>query len=86
VAQPLPLRELAQGSWELDCRGMLCPVPVIKAGRALRRVAVGDELLILADDPGAAADLEDWAAANRQQWLGAQIEGDDSASRVRRIR
>jgi tRNA 2-thiouridine synthesizing protein A len=42
----------------LDCRGLLCPMPVIKLSRAIRTLAVGDALELLATDPGSVPDLE----------------------------
>ena len=42
----------------LDCRGLICPLPVLKLTRAIRGVAVGSVIELLATDPGAPADLE----------------------------
>ena len=46
---------------------MLCPVPIIKTGRAIRQVDVGAILEVIADDPGVETDLVDWCDANRQE-------------------
>ena len=42
----------------LDATGLLCPLPVLKARRALRAIAAGGILEVLATDPGAANDFE----------------------------
>lgn len=42
----------------VDCRGMICPMPVIKLSAAIRTLKVGDVVELLATDPGAVADLE----------------------------
>lgn len=42
----------------LDATGLLCPLPVLKARRALREVKPGGVLEVLATDPGAVADFE----------------------------
>ena len=42
----------------LDATGLLCPLPVLKARRALRDVPAGGMLEVLATDPGAAKDFE----------------------------
>jgi tRNA 2-thiouridine synthesizing protein A len=42
----------------LDTKGMKCPLPVLKARKALRDVAPGGLLRVLATDPGAAKDFE----------------------------
>ena len=41
----------------LDARGLACPLPVLKARKAMRGVAPGGLLKVLATDPGAAADF-----------------------------
>ena len=43
---------------KLDARGLLCPLPVLKARRALRVLSVGDTLEVLATDRGAWSDFE----------------------------
>lgn len=86
MASPLPLTRSPDGSWQLDCLGMLCPVPVIKTGRAIREVGVGDVLVVLADDPGAELDLVDWCGANRQEHLGSEQRPDRWITRIRRSR
>ncbi len=42
----------------LDATGLLCPLPVLKARRALKPLAPGAILEILATDPGATKDFE----------------------------
>jgi len=86
VATPLPLTRTDDGSWHLDCLGLLCPVPVIKTGRAIRRVDVGDVLTVVADDPGAELDLQDWCSANRHEFLGVHVDADVLTTRIRRGR
>ena len=41
----------------LDATGLLCPLPVLKARRALKPLAPGAVLEVLATDPGAAEDF-----------------------------
>ncbi len=42
----------------LDATGMLCPLPVLKARKALKAMTAGENLVILATDPGAVADFQ----------------------------
>ncbi len=42
----------------LDATGLLCPLPVLKARRALKAVPAGGVLEVLATDPGAVKDFE----------------------------
>lgn len=45
----------------LDCTGLLCPIPVIKASQAIKEVEVGEILHMIATDPGAPPDMDAWA-------------------------
>lgn len=42
---------------ELDARGLLCPLPVLKARKRLMPLASGSVLRVLADDPAAIIDI-----------------------------
>lgn len=42
----------------LDCKGLVCPLPVIKLSKAIKAAAQGAVIELLATDPGAVADLE----------------------------
>ena len=41
----------------LDATGLTCPLPVLRARKALKQMAGGDELRVLATDPGAVNDF-----------------------------
>lgn len=47
----------------IDATGYRCPMPVILLERALRRMAPGEQLRIVADDPVAAVDIPHFARA-----------------------
>ena len=42
----------------LDVKGMNCPLPVLKANRALRALVAGDRLRVLATDRASVADFQ----------------------------
>lgn len=41
----------------VDARGLKCPLPVLKAEKALARLGPGDTLTVLATDPMAKVDI-----------------------------
>ena len=53
---------------ELDCVGLLCPIPIIRLAKALAKY---DRILLLSDDPATLSDLQAWAriTGNRYQEL-----------------
>jgi tRNA 2-thiouridine synthesizing protein A len=42
----------------LDAKGLNCPLPILKARKALKEVPAGGTLEILATDPGSVADFQ----------------------------
>ena len=42
---------------ELDARGLLCPLPVLKARKKIIAMAAGEILKMQADDPAAVIDI-----------------------------
>ncbi|MEY8877876.1 MAG: sulfurtransferase TusA family protein [Leptothrix sp. (in: b-proteobacteria)] len=46
---------------ELDTRGLTCPLPILKAKKALAEIASGDLLKVLATDPGSVRDFQAFA-------------------------
>jgi tRNA 2-thiouridine synthesizing protein A len=47
----------------VDARGLSCPLPLIKARQALMMLAEGATVCVLATDPAAPRDFEDFAEA-----------------------
>ena len=58
----------------LDATGLLCPLPVLKARRALKPLAAGAILEILATDPGATKDFEHFCQTTGCELLEASEE------------
>jgi tRNA 2-thiouridine synthesizing protein A len=47
---------------EVDARGLLCPLPVLRARRRLAAMAPGAVLRLLTDDPAALVDVPHFCA------------------------
>jgi TusA-related sulfurtransferase len=71
---------------ELDCRDLLCPMPVIELARHLTGVPVGELLGVVARDPAARVDVPAWCRMKEQDYVGEDT-ADDGAPRfvVRRV-
>ena len=50
-----------QAQKELDTRGMNCPLPILKAKKALAEMSSGDVLKVVATDPGSVRDFQAFA-------------------------
>jgi len=47
----------------LDAQGLACPMPIVKLTKAAKSMAGGDQITVLADDPGFEPDVKAWVEA-----------------------
>ena len=47
----------------LDVKGLACPMPVLRAKKALKALTPGEELEVLSTDPGSVKDFDAFCAA-----------------------
>jgi tRNA 2-thiouridine synthesizing protein A len=59
---------------ELDTRGLLCPLPVLKARKRLGGMAPGALLRVVADDPAARVDFPHFCAEQGHELVSAEDE------------
>ena len=59
---------------DIDARGLLCPLPVLKARKALLRMAPGQVLRIAATDRASVIDMPHFCAQTGHEYLGATEE------------
>jgi tRNA 2-thiouridine synthesizing protein A len=69
---------------ELDVRGLLCPLPVLRARKRLQSMAPGDELAVIATDPMAMIDMPHFCQEQRHELLQAEQKGEDFVFRIRK--
>lgn len=60
----------------LDAKGLNCPLPILKAKKALNQVPSGGILQVLSTDPGAVADFEAFCRQTGNELLESKTEGD----------
>jgi tRNA 2-thiouridine synthesizing protein A len=63
----------------LDAKGLNCPLPILKARKALKDVAAGETLEILSTDPGSVADFQAFCRQTGNELLESTT--DDSVFR-----
>lgn len=76
----------ADGRRIVDAIGMPCPKPVIELAGAVKQVAIGDELRLLADDPAADVDVPVWCRMQRQELVSQTTEDGVLVFIVRKLR
>lgn len=60
----------------LDCSGLLCPLPVYKAGIALKHLEPGQVLELITTDPGALEDIPAMARQRGDRLIDMADDGD----------
>ncbi len=62
---------------EIDTRGLNCPLPILRAKKALADMASGQVLKILATDPGSMRDFQAFAKQTGNELLGQNTVGKE---------
>ena len=60
----------------LDAKGLACPLPIVRAKKAMKDMQVGDVLEIHTTDKGSVADLTAWAKGGNHEIKDQQQESD----------
>ena len=66
---------MANFDQELDASGLNCPLPILRAKKALSAMASGQVLHIIATDPGAVKDFQAFAKQTGNELLEHREEG-----------
>ncbi len=60
----------------LNAEGLNCPLPIIKAKKALKTLNSGEVLEVRSTDPGSVADFAAFCNQTGNQLLSSSTEGD----------
>jgi tRNA 2-thiouridine synthesizing protein A len=66
---------MADFDQELDASGLNCPLPILRAKKALAGMSAGQVLHIIATDPGAVKDFEAFAKQTGNELMESKEEG-----------
>lgn len=59
----------------IDCKGLNCPMPVLKVKKAVDNLQIGQIIKVEATDPGTKADIPAWAKRTGNEILSITEEG-----------
>jgi len=54
----------------LDCRGLSCPMPILKTKKAISKLKSGQILEVVSTDPGTRNDMPSFAKKSGHEYLG----------------
>ena len=73
-----------QAQKELDTRGLNCPLPILKAKKALADMRSGEVLKVLATDPGSMRDFQAFARQTGNELVEQESVADEFIHFLRR--
>ena len=69
---------------EIDARGLSCPLPILRAKKALAELASGQVLKIVCTDPGSIRDFKAFAKQTGNELLAQETAGGEFIHFLRR--
>ncbi len=69
---------------EIDTRGLNCPLPILKAKKALAEMQSGEVLKVVATDPGSVRDFQAFARQTGNELVEQASGGDEFVHFLRR--
>ena len=62
---------------EIDTRGLNCPLPILKAKKALAEMVSGQLLRVVSTDPGSTRDFQAFSKQTGNDLVEQETAGDD---------
>jgi tRNA 2-thiouridine synthesizing protein A len=59
----------------VDARGLNCPMPIVKTAQAVKGLASGQILEVLATDPGSVKDFAAWSKSTGNEMVEQTVDG-----------
>lgn len=59
----------------VDARGLNCPMPIVKTAQAVKTLASGQTLEVLATDPGSVKDFAAWSKTTGNEIVEQSVNG-----------
>jgi len=59
----------------VDARGLNCPMPIVKTAQAVKTLASGQTLEVLATDPGSVKDFAAWSKTTGNEIVEQSADG-----------
>jgi tRNA 2-thiouridine synthesizing protein A len=73
-----------QAQKEIDTRGLNCPLPILKAKKALADMSSGDVLKVISTDPGSVRDFQAFARQTGNELVEQATNADEYIHLLRR--
>ena len=82
--QPENTTPTATAPREVDTRGLNCPLPILKAKKALSEMQSGDLLRVISTDPGSMRDFQAFAKQTGNELVSQETLGEEFIHTLKR--
>lgn len=79
-----PQGELPQAHSEVDASGLKCPLPILRAKKALAHMASGEVLKVITTDPHAERDFQAFCSQTGNTLVAQRLQGESMWHFMRR--
>ena len=69
---------------ELDARGLNCPLPILRAKKAINGLLHGEVLRVRATDPGSVKDFDAFCKATGNELVSSEQSGGEYVFQIRK--
>lgn len=70
---------------ELDCKGLNCPLPILKTKKTMDTMNPGEMLKMVATDPGSINDIKAWTNRTGNELVDSAKNGDEYIFYIRKV-
>ncbi len=60
---------------QVDARGLNCPMPIVRTAQAIKAIASGQTIEVLATDAGSVKDFAAWSKATGNELVEQSVDG-----------
>ena len=80
------MTEEIKADMELDLKGLLCPLPMVRVSQNITKVPVGGIIKATATDPGSLADIPSWARSTGNEVVKTDKAGKEITFYIKRVK
>ncbi|RMH22372.1 MAG: sulfurtransferase TusA family protein [Gammaproteobacteria bacterium] len=70
---------------ELDARGLLCPLPVIRTQNRMKELKAGERLIVKCTDPGALHDIPAWCRVHGHRLIDSRQNDQEIVIEIEKL-
>lgn len=70
----------------LDCKGLMCPMPIVQLAKKIKTVEIGHEFELVSDDVGSKEDIPAWCKRTGNELVEMKESGKVFTYRIKRLK